>query len=60
MCRIKTDGEGQYLGPASGKGFEIVGNGLYFMKQGGLYDGRGLILGPNSPFKNIPILDMIL
>ena len=30
------------------------------MKQGGLYDGRGLILGPNSPSKNIPILGMIL
>ena len=30
------------------------------MKQGELYDGRGLILGPNSPFKNIPILGMIL
>ena len=30
------------------------------MKQGGLYDGRGLILGPNSSFKNIPILAMIL
>ena len=25
------------------------------MKQGGLYDGRELILGPISPFKNIPI-----
>ena len=24
------------------------------------YDGRRLILGPNSPFKNIPILGMIL
>ena len=32
----------------------------YLMKQGGLYDGRRLILGPNSPFKNIPILGMIL
>ena len=60
VCRIETDGEGLYLGPASGKGFETVGNGLYLMKQGGLYDCRGLILGPNSPFKNIPILDMIL
>ena len=49
-----------YLGPASGKGFQTVGNGLYLMKQGGLCDGRGLILGPNSPFKNIPILGMIL
>ena len=57
MCQIETDGEGLYLGPASGKGFETVGNGLYLMKQGGLY---GLILGPNSQFKNIPILGMIL
>ena len=60
VCRKETDGEGLYLGPTSGKGFENVGNGLYLMKQGGLYDGRGLILGPNSPFKNIPILGTIL
>ena len=60
MCRIETDGEGLYLVPASGKGFETVGNGLYLMKQGGLYDGRGIILGPNSLFKNIPILGVIL
>ena len=60
VCRIETDGEGLYLGPASGKGFETVGNCLYLMKQGGLYDGRGLILGPNMPFKNIHILGMIL
>ena len=60
VCRIETDGEGLYRGPASGKGFETVGNGLYLMKQDGRYDGRGLILGPNSPFKNIPIIGMIL
>ena len=60
VCRIETDGEGLYLGPASGKGFETVWNGLYLVKKGGLYDGRGLILGSNSPFKNIPILGMIL
>ena len=60
VCRIETDGEGLYLGPASGKGFETVGNGIYLMKQGGSYHGRGLILGPHSPFKNIPILGMIL
>ena len=59
-CRIETDGEGLYLGPTNGKGFEAVGNGLYLMKQCGLYDGRGLILGPNSPLKNITILGMIL
>ena len=38
VCRIETDGEGLYLEPASGKGFETVGNGLYLMKRGGLYD----------------------
>ena len=41
-CRIETAGEGLYLGPTSGKGFETVGNGLYLTKQGGLYEGRGL------------------
>ena len=60
VCRIETDEEGLYLGPTSGKGFETVGNGHYLMKHGGLYDGRGLILGSNSQFKNIPILGMIL
>ena len=60
VYRIETDEEGLYLGPASGEGFETVANGLYLMKQGGLYDARGHILGPNSPFKNMPILGMIL
>ena len=56
MCQIETDGEGLYHGPASGKGFETVGNGLYLMKQDGRYDGRGLILGSNSQFKKAPLL----
>ena len=59
VCRIETD-EGLYLEPTSGKGFEIVRNDLYLMKQDGLYDGRGLILGPNSPFKNIHSLGTTL
>ena len=60
VCQIETDGNELYLGPTSGKRFETVGNGLYLMKQGGLYDRRGLTLGKNRPFKNIPILGMIL
>ena len=60
VCRIEIDGEGLYLRPVSDKEFETVGNGFYLMKHGGLYDGRGLILDPNSLFKNIPILCMIL
>ena len=59
VCRIETDGESLYLGRASGKGYETVGNGHYLMKQGGLHDGRGLMLGPNSPFKYISIHGMI-
>ena len=51
VCRIETDGEGLYLGPASGEGFETVGNGLYLMTQGRLYDGRELILGPTVHLK---------
>ena len=45
MCQIETDGEWLCLGPTSVKGFEIVGNGLFLMKQDGLYDRRRLILG---------------
>ena len=56
VFQIETDGKGLYLRPTSGKEFENIGNGHYLLKQGGLYDGRELILGPNSPFKNIPIL----
>ena len=41
VCRTETDGEGLYL--ASTKGFETVENGLYLMKLGGMYDGRGII-----------------
>ena len=60
VCQIETDGQGLYLGPTSGKGFETVGNGLYLINKVGLHDSAGLILGPNSPFKNITILGIIL
>ena len=35
-------------------------NGLYLKNDGQVFEGRGILLGPNSPFKNIPILGMIL
>ena len=58
VCQIETDRRRYYLGPVpvSCKGFETVGNGLYLMKQGGLYDGRRLIVGPNSPLKIFPFM----
>ena len=38
----------------------IRGNGLYLRRGTSIYDGRGLLLGSSSPFKNIPILKWIL
>ena len=36
-------------------------NGLYLKTDDGkIFQGKGLLLGENSPFKNIPILGMIL
>ena len=32
VCQIETDREGLCLGPASGEGYETVGNGHCFMK----------------------------
>lgn len=57
-CRVETDGRGLYLSPASH--FENSGSGLYLVQNGQVYDGSGLLLGENSPFKNIPILGMLL
>ena len=60
ICQVETDGQGLYLKPYKGKGFESYGNGLYLKQGGKLYDGKGLLLGPDSPFANIPILGAIL
>ena len=38
----------------------IRGNGLYVRVGSGIYEGHGLILGPRSPFKNIPILGWLI
>ena len=57
VCQIETDGEGLYLSQQAAKDLKLLE--MVLMKQRGLYDGRGLILGPNSPFKNIPVLGVI-
>ena len=36
------------------------GNGLYLKHGSSIYEGSGLIFGANSPFKNIPILGLLL
>ena len=58
--QVETDGHGLYLKPYKGKGLNSYGDGLYLKQGGKLYDGKGLLLGPNSPFANIPILGAIL
>ena len=60
VSQVETDGHGLYLKPYKGKGLQSYGNGLYLKQGGKLYDGKELLLGPNSPFANIPILGAIL
>ena len=56
LSQVETDGQGLYLKPYKGKGLQSYGDGLYLKQGGKLYDGKGLLLGPNSPFANIPIV----
>ena len=52
-------GNGLYLTPHPP--VVVDGHGLYLKGEDHrVYGGEGLILGPNSPFKNIPILGLIL
>ena len=58
---IKVDpvkGNGLYL--TSHSSGHAVGDGLYLKRGGAVHNGEGLILGKNSPFKNVPILGWIL
>ena len=56
VSQVETDGHGLYLKPYKGKGLKSYGDGLYLKQGGKIYDGKGLLLGPNSPFANIPVL----
>ena len=52
-------GNGLYLrSHTSGDG--VLGDGLCLKRGNSIHNGEGLILGQNSPFKNIPILGWIL
>ena len=58
--RVETDGKGLYLSPASGAGLKKYGDGLYLSQDSGIVEGSGILLGPNSPLKNVPILGWLL
>ena len=55
--------------PTHGRGLQLIpkklrgttgGDGLFLKHGSRIYDGRGLLLGKNCPFKNIPILGLLL
>ena len=58
--KIVLQGEGLYLYPCLGSGVE--GDGLYIKTGKVLYikTGKGILLAPNSPFKKIPLLGLLL
>ena len=51
-----TEGNGIVLTPAEDENYQ----GLYFKHDNQIFQGKGILLGENSPFKNIPILGLIL
>ena len=54
-----VEGDGLFLSP-HGRRLAMVGDGLFLKHGDNVQDGRGLILGENSPFKNNPILGWVL
>ena len=58
VCCVTARGKGLHLKSASLP--QAYGDGLYLKHGRQFYDGSGLILGPNSPFKNVPLLGMLL
>ena len=55
-AQLTFHGEGLLLSPV--KEHNITG---FYLKHGPhVYKGKGLLLGPNSPFRNIPLIGLIL
>ena len=53
-------GNGLYLTPHRGGLPGLHGDGLYLKRGSTIQEGSGLISGPNNPFKNIPISNLLL
>ena len=60
IARVETDGKGLYLKPYKGSGLSMVGDGLYLKQGGQVISGHGLLLGSDSPLKNIPVLGWVV
>ena len=48
VSQVGTGGSGLYLKPYKGRGLQSYDDGLYLKQGGKLYDGKGLLLGPNG------------
>lgn len=55
-AKIEGNGNGIVLTPVQDEKI----NGLYLKHDGQIFQGKGLLFGPNSPFKDIPILGLLL
>ena len=55
-ARVDIEGNGLVISPVDDEGI----NGLYLRHDGHIYRGKGILLGKNSPFKDIPVLGLIL
>ena len=53
------EGNGLYLTPHR-RLTGVSGDGLFLKRGSSIYDGRGLLLGRNSPFNTMPILKWLL
>jgi len=60
IARVETDDQGLYLKPYKGSGLVMLGNGLYLKQGDQIISSEGLLLGPNSLLKNIPVLGWLL
>ena len=62
VCEIRPAGQRVILEPIRSNEITKLGNGLYLKEGGKMYPckGKGLLLGPNSPFKDIPLLGLSL
>jgi len=60
IARAEIDGQALYLKPFKGSGLGMVGDGLYLKQGGQIISGEGLLLGPDSLLKNIPVLGWLL
>ena len=50
-------GDGFYLAPHP---LFVEGDGLFLKHGADIRDGAGLLMGKNSPFRNIPVLGWVL